>query len=222
MQEWPGVGARDQARRLPHDSPAHGRPRAALHSPRLQLGGPLSAHRRGAALASRPLDRDRRRGEGRACEAGLWRARGGKADDDAHRPGGVGLCPCDARYRRERGSARGQMQESTAGKFHDDSPSPSSVYLRTRGFNAGDGCTGKEMHRWSSEALPDGPSSPRPGPKIAELSAARRQVLNALGGVHTRVLTAPRPIKPTSPRCHSAWQPNPDSGPSRNRPHGRH
>jgi hypothetical protein len=33
--------------------------------------------------------------------------------------------------------------------------------------------------RWSSEALPDGPSSPRPGPKIAELPAACRQVLNA-------------------------------------------
>jgi uncharacterized protein (DUF4415 family) len=25
-------------------------------------------------------------------------------------------------------------------------------------------------------------------------------------------LTAPRPIKPTSPRCHSAWQPNPGRG----------
>jgi penicillin-insensitive murein endopeptidase len=45
--------------------------------------------------------------------------------------------------------------------------------------DAGDGCTGKEMHRWSSEALPDGPSSPRPGPKIAELPAACWQVLNA-------------------------------------------
>ena len=27
-----------------------------------------------------------------------------------------------------------------------------------------------------------------------------------------RALTAPRPIKPTSPRCHSAWQPNPGRG----------
>src|SRR5947208_16954600 len=27
-------------------------------------------------------------------------------------------------------------------------------------------------------------------------------------GVHIRALTARHPIKPTSPRCHSAWQPN--------------
>src|SRR5437899_8075139 len=33
-----------------------------------------------------------------------------------------------------------------------------------------------------------------------------------MAGVHTRVLTAARPIKPTSPRCHSAWQPNPGRG----------
>jgi penicillin-insensitive murein DD-endopeptidase len=44
----------------------------------------------------------------------------------------------------------------------------------------GDGCAGKEMHRWSTEALPDHtPSNPRPGPKMAELPAACRQVLNA-------------------------------------------
>ena len=45
---------------------------------------------------------------------------------------------------------------------------------------AGDGCAGKEMHRWTTEALPDHtPSNPRPGPKMAELPAACRQVLNA-------------------------------------------
>src|SRR2546427_12919241 len=33
-----------------------------------------------------------------------------------------------------------------------------------------------------------------------------------MAGVHTRALTAPRPIKPTSPRCPSAWQPNPGRG----------
>ena len=31
-------------------------------------------------------------------------------------------------------------------------------------------------------------------------------------GVPIRVLTAARRIKPTSPRCHSAWQPNPGRG----------
>ena len=47
---------------------------------------------------------------------------GGKADDDAHRPRRIGLRPRDARDGRERGSARGQMQEYAAGKFHS-SPS---------------------------------------------------------------------------------------------------
>lgn len=32
-------------------------------------------------------------------------------------------------------------------------------------------------------------------------------------GVRIRVLTAPRPIKLTSTRCHSAWQPNPAEAP---------
>jgi penicillin-insensitive murein endopeptidase len=45
--------------------------------------------------------------------------------------------------------------------------------------DVGDGCTGKEMHRWSTQALPNGPSMPRPGPKMAELPPACRQVLNA-------------------------------------------
>jgi len=29
-----------------------------------------------------------------------------------------------------------------------------------------------------------------------------------MAAVHIRALTGARPIKPTSPRCHSAWQPN--------------
>jgi penicillin-insensitive murein endopeptidase len=46
--------------------------------------------------------------------------------------------------------------------------------------NADDGCTGSEMHRFSSEAIVDGaPSNPRPGPKMSELPAACRAVLNA-------------------------------------------
>ena len=43
---------------------------------------------------------------------------GGEADDDAHRPRGVCLRACDKRDRRERGSARYEMQESAARKFH--------------------------------------------------------------------------------------------------------
>jgi penicillin-insensitive murein endopeptidase len=44
---------------------------------------------------------------------------------------------------------------------------------------AGDGCQGTEMHRFPSEALPEGPSQPRAGPKLGDLPAACRQVLNA-------------------------------------------
>jgi len=39
--------------------------------------------------------------------------------DDTHGPGRIGLRPRDARHRRQRASAHGQMQKSTAGKFHD-------------------------------------------------------------------------------------------------------
>jgi penicillin-insensitive murein endopeptidase len=45
--------------------------------------------------------------------------------------------------------------------------------------DVGDGCAGKEMHRWSSDSIDGTPSKPRPGPKMAELPAACRQVLNA-------------------------------------------
>ena len=47
-------------------------------------------------------------------------------------------------------------------------------------------------------------------PRLALRSAATWTFIMA--GVHTRALTAPRPIKPTSPRCRSAWQPNPGRG----------
>src|SRR3981189_304489 len=47
------------------------------------------------------------------------RAPGAKADDDTHRPCRIGLCPCEARDCRQRGSARGKMHEFSAGKFHD-------------------------------------------------------------------------------------------------------
>jgi hypothetical protein len=47
-------------------------------------------------------------------------------------------------------------------------------------------------------------------PRLALRSAATWTFVMA--GVRTGALTAPRPIKPTSPRCHSAWQPNPGRG----------
>jgi hypothetical protein len=46
-------------------------------------------------------------------------AAGGKADNQAHRPRRIGLRPRETRHGRERGSARGQMEKISAGKFHD-------------------------------------------------------------------------------------------------------
>ena len=45
-------------------------------------------------------------------------AAGGLSDDDAHRPCRMGLRPSEARDGRQRGSARGEMQKLSAGKFH--------------------------------------------------------------------------------------------------------
>ena len=42
----------------------------------------------------------------------------GHPNDDPHRPRRIGLRPSKARCSRQRGSARGQMQKSSAGKFH--------------------------------------------------------------------------------------------------------
>ena len=52
--------------------------------------------------------------------------------------------------------------------------------------SVGDGCTGSEMHRFSSDALPDA-IPPRAGPKMAELPAACRAVLDAAALIGTRV-----------------------------------
>src|SRR5262249_28516432 len=43
--------------------------------------------------------------------------------DNGDRSRRIGLCPCDARHGRQRGSARGQMQKISAGKFHFEPPS---------------------------------------------------------------------------------------------------
>src|SRR5262249_54089062 len=46
----------------------------------------------------------------------------GGTDNQTHRPRRIGLCPCNMRH-RQRGSARGQMQEFAAGKVHFLPPS---------------------------------------------------------------------------------------------------
>src|SRR5437016_5924936 len=44
--------------------------------------------------------------------------------DEPYRPRRVGLRPCEPRYSRQRGSARGQMQELAAGKLQHDGALP--------------------------------------------------------------------------------------------------
>src|SRR5262249_10109907 len=56
------------------------------------------------------------------ARADVGRAPGGSADDQASRPRGIGLCPCDARHSRQRRSTGGQMQKISAGKFHFEPP----------------------------------------------------------------------------------------------------
>src|SRR5262249_56748202 len=51
-------------------------------------------------------------------------------DDDTHRPRRIGLRPSDARHSRQRSSAGGQTQKSTAGKVHFD-PSLRALFLIT-------------------------------------------------------------------------------------------
>jgi penicillin-insensitive murein endopeptidase len=60
-------------------------------------------------------------------------------------------------------------------RLHCPSDSPECEPQLPR--EAGDGCRAKEMDRWPSVLVPT-PSN-RPGPKMAELPAACRQVLNA-------------------------------------------
>src|SRR5262245_20614152 len=49
----------------------------------------------------------------------VGRSAWGEWGDDAHRPRRISLRPRDARQSRQRGGARGQMQEFAAGKFHN-------------------------------------------------------------------------------------------------------
>src|SRR5262245_12410215 len=48
--------------------------------------------------------------------------------DDAHRPRRIGLRDSDVREGRQRGSARGQIQKLTTGKFHIEPPSPFTLF----------------------------------------------------------------------------------------------
>jgi hypothetical protein len=84
-----------------------------------RLGGDIGAgprpvldHELLAQPLRQPLPHDPRHDVGRAA--------GGKADDDADRARRIGLRPREARDGRQRGSARGQMQELSS--LHDARP----------------------------------------------------------------------------------------------------
>jgi putative transposase len=66
----------------------------------------------------------------------------------------------------------------------------------------------ERLWRSNTRRYPCGPmtASARRAARSADISTS------ITAGVPIRVLTAARRIKPTSPRCHSAWQPNPGRG----------
>src|SRR5215831_21096254 len=57
----------------------------------------------------------------------IVRAAGRKGNNDAHRPGRIGLRPRETRHGRKSGSARGHMQKISAGKFHFEPPFTSYI-----------------------------------------------------------------------------------------------
>src|SRR5262249_36906941 len=62
---------------------------------------------------------------------------GRKWDNDAHGPRRIGLRPRYARYSRERGSTRCQMQKLSAGKFHLEPSSHHSITSSARASSVG-------------------------------------------------------------------------------------
>src|SRR5262249_4786371 len=62
---------------------------------------------------------------------------GRKADDPVHWTCRIALSPSDPRHRRQRGSASGQMQKISAGKFHFGPPSHHSITSSARASKVG-------------------------------------------------------------------------------------
>src|SRR5262249_19883515 len=93
--------------------------RGCLHD---RLGGDIGASTRSVLddeLLAEPL---RQPLADQACH-NVGATSGGKSDNDAHRPRRIRSRPRNARHCRQRGSARGQMEKTSAGKFHFEPPS---------------------------------------------------------------------------------------------------
>jgi hypothetical protein len=83
---------------------------------------------------------------------------------------------------------------------------PAADHHSVGSFHASLNSITRVRHAWSVGLLP---CKTRRGNRMAppvDRAAGRR------ASASRAALTAPRPIKPTSPRCHSAWQRNPGRG----------
>src|SRR5215831_9435928 len=82
-----------------------------------RLGGDIAASTRPVLDDEWPAEPFRQPLAHQTCDD-VESASCGGTDDQTHRPHRIGLCPRDARDCRERGSAGGQMEESTARQVH--------------------------------------------------------------------------------------------------------
>src|SRR5262245_44663448 len=82
-----------------------------------RLGGDIGATTRPVLDDKRLAKPLREPSTDQACH-GVECAAWSSGNNDAHRPRRIGLRPRDARYGRQRGRARGQMQKISTGKFH--------------------------------------------------------------------------------------------------------
>src|SRR5262249_50144617 len=131
---------------------------AVRRRPHNRLGGdiacctrPVLDHEGLTELLGQPLGEQARDDVGRRARR--------EADDDAHRPRRIGLRPRYTRDRRERGSARGQMQEFATGKLHRASLQRSVLQTQTTSVAidaGGPGRTPRATTCWRSR-----PTSPR-------------------------------------------------------------
>src|SRR5262249_18999668 len=93
--------------------------RRRLHD---RLGGDIASCSR-PVLDHEGLPESIRQPLGERARDDIGRRARRKADDDAHWSRRIGLRPCEARDRRQRGSAGGEMQKlSSVGKFHGPLP----------------------------------------------------------------------------------------------------